>query len=286
MFDLGKDVGGYAVFIYQWSQPDILDVARSVIKMSTDAGLVPMVAISPTVLGGFRSEYDPPAAVRSSGRRNLSFKDKEVYEPYIATVLELARMKPPYLCLATEINMMAFKDIQEYIYFAAIYKRVYPEIKKISPNTKVFVSFQWDIYSVLDDKEPKKIAEHSKLIDIFRPELDVVAFTSYPSTQFDKPAAIPANYYGNISRHTKKSDEVIFTEVGWPTTGKGGSASQEEFINRLPQLMQPVHPAVVAWSLLHDVTGVLSADLATTGLLTTDGQPKPSFEAFKRLSSR
>ncbi|HYR41900.1 MAG TPA: hypothetical protein VER98_02680, partial [Terriglobia bacterium] len=41
MFALGKEAGKYAVFIYQWSQPDLHDVARKVLKMSEDSGLTP-----------------------------------------------------------------------------------------------------------------------------------------------------------------------------------------------------------------------------------------------------
>jgi hypothetical protein len=287
MFALGKETGKYAVFIYQWSQPDILDVAQKVVKMSEDAGLTPIVAISPTVLGGFRSEYDAPQPVQAAARkRKLSMEDKDVREPYMAAVLELAKMKVPYLCLATEINMMAFKDVQEYIRFAAIYKAVYPLVKQISPQTKVFVSFQWDIYRVLDEKEPKKIDEHTKLIDIFRPQLDVVAFTTYPSTQFSNPAQLPLTYYSDLKRHTKPSDEIMFMEVGWPTSGKGSESQQLQFIGLLPKLMAGVRPNILLWALLHDVTGVLNADLASTGLLTTEGRRKPSLEAFKELRNR
>ena len=284
MFVLGKELGKYSVFIYQWSQSDLVPVAGSVVKMSRDAGLVPIVGISPTVLAGMRGEYDAPLSVRAKmGRKKLSFADRNVHLPYIATVLELAKLKVPYLCLATEINMLAHADVKEYIYFAAVYKRLYPEIKKISPDTKVFVSFQWDIYSALDEKEPKKLKDHTNLIDIFRPELDLVAFTTYPSVQYRMPSDIPADYYANISRHIKPSDEVIFMEVGWPSVGKGSEATQLEFIDELPRLLQPVHPKIVAWALLHDVTGVFGTDLGTTGLITADGKRKPSFEALKRM---
>jgi len=284
MFTLGKEVGKYSIFIYQWSQSDLVDVARSVVKMSRDAGLVPIVGISPTVLAGMRGDYDAPASVRAKmGRKKLSFADRNVHLPYIATVLELAKLKVPYLCLATEINMLAHANVKEYIYFAAVCKRLYPEIKKISPDTKVFVSFQWDIYSALDVKEPQKLKDHTNLIEIFRPELDLVAFTTYPSVQFRTPSDIPADYYANISRHIKPSDEVIFMEVGWPSVGKGSEATQLEFIGDLPRLLRPVHPRIVAWALLHDVTGVFGTDLGTTGLITTDGKRKPSFEALKRL---
>ena len=212
MFRLGKQVGDVGVFIYQWGQPDFKEVAAKVVQAAKGANLIPVVALSPTRLDGARAEYDVPDAVRRKAGRKLSFSDKNVYEPFISDALELARLKVPYLCLATEINFLAFKDIKEYINFAAIYKRTYAEVKKISPETKVFVSFQWDYFDIMDKKEPSpaKIKEHSKLIDIFRPELDVIAFTSYPFNDFASPAAIPADYYERIYNHINRSDEVMF----------------------------------------------------------------------------
>jgi len=286
MFSLGKEAGQYAAFIYPWSQEDMIPVATQVLKMSRDAGLTPVLAISPMSLAGLRSEYDAPAAVRrQAGKKKLTFDDAKVREPYIAAVLELAKLKPPYLCVATEINMSAFADIKEYVRFAAVYKAMYPLIKKVSPDTKVFVSFQWDLYQVLDQKEPKKLEEHSKLVDIFRPELDLVAFTTYPSNHFSKPSDIPATYYSDIRHHTHPDDKIMFMEVGWPTSGAKNASDdlQAQFIERLPALMGPIHPDVVLWALLHDVTGVLPSPLATTGLLTSDGKRKSGFDAFKRL---
>ena len=109
------------------------------------------------------------------------------------------------------------------------------------------------------------------------------AFTSYPSTHFSKPSQIPRTYYTDLLRHTKKGDEIMFMEIGWPTAGRGDESSQMAFIQALPGLMEEVRPKILAWALLHDVTGVLTADLATTGLLTTDGRRKPAFDAFKQL---
>ena len=289
MFRLARQAGDVGVFIYQWGQPGFKEVASKLIQAAKNTNLTPILALSPTRLDGARGEFDVPAAVRRKAGRNLSFRDKNVYEPFIADALELARLKVPYLCLATEINFLAFKDIKEYISFAAIYKRVYAEVKKISPDTKVFVSFQWDYFYIMDKKEPSpaKIKEHSKLIDIFRPELDVLAFTSYPSDHFSSPAAIPADYYERIYEHINRSDEVMFMEIGWPTTGKGNDATQVEFIQRLPALMANIKPKVVAWSLLHDVgSGALQGDLGATGLIDNSGQPKRSFKVFQDLRNK
>ena len=284
MFSQGKQVGDTAVFIYQWSQPDFKEVAANVMAASRRAGLKTVLSISPTKLSGTRGELDLPEAVRKKAGRNPSFKDKNVYLPYIADVLALARLKPDYLCLATEINMLAFKDIKEYITFAAIYQRLYPEIKKIAPDAKVFVSFQWDFLYAMDQKEPNKLQDHRKLIDIFRPYLDVVAFTSYPASQFSNPKTIPADYYSHILKQTSPNDQIAFTELGWPSQGRGSEAAQEEFIRRLPELLGQLRPVLIAWSLLHDVqTPEMNADLTTTGLLTRDGRQKPAFKAFQDL---
>ena len=287
MFKLGKDLGSTAVFIYQWGQPDLVDVARQMIESSRKAGLTPIIGLSPTVLSSTRDKLDVPEAVRRAAGRKLSFGEKVVYEAYIRDVLELAKLKPPYLCLATEINMLALKDLKEYLRIAHVVKQVYPLVKKVSPETKVFVSFQWDILRMMDVKEPKKIKEWSKQIDVFRPELDVVALTSYPAEVFGSPDKVPADYYEGILNHTRPNDDVMFMEIGWPTKAKGNEQSQVEFIKRLPALLAKVNPSIVAWSLLHDVRlAEFGDDLATTGLADTSGRAKPAFEAFKAIGSR
>ena len=287
MFEEGKELGKYAVFIYQWSQEDRTSVARTMMDMSKDAGYTPILALSPTTLTDMRGKLDMPAAVKRRAGNRPTFADKAVHIPYIEAAFELAKLKPPYLCLATEINFLAFASIDEYVKFAAVYKRLYQEVKKISPETKVFVSFQWDYFQIMANREPKRISEHVKLIDIFRPELDVVAFTSYPSDHYKTPADVPANYYDRISEYVKPSDEIHFMEIGWPTSGTGSEAEQVEFIERLPRMMAKIKPKVVAWSLLHDVdTSALGGDLASTGLKHPDGRIKAGYKAFRDLSRK
>lgn len=285
MFDLGKQLGSHAVFIYQWGQPDFVSVAGKVINVSNAMQLTPVVGLSPTKLSGMRGEYDLPKSIQSI--RNPSFSQKPVYESFIRDALALAKLKPAYLCLATEINLLAFKDIKEYIYFAHVYKKTYELVKKESPNTKVFVSFQWDFLYDMYKKEPGKLAEQTKLIEIFRPELDVVAFTSYPGDRFSRPSEIPPDYYSMIGRYLKPGEPVMFMEIGWPSTGKGTPAEQAEFVQALPQLLGPLHPMLVAWSLLHDVGGSpLGGDLSSTGLLDSNGTQKPAFTAFRALGNK
>lgn len=284
MFVMGKRVGTYGIFIYQWSQPDFKTVAKKVSDTSNSTGLVPVLALSPTQLTGGRGELDLPANLKQV--RHPSFAEKAVYENFLRDAVDIAKSKPPFLCLGTEINMLAFRDIHEYIYFAHIYKTAYDLIKKESPKTKVFLSFQWDYFFEMHSKNPNKLDEQKKLIDIFRPALDIVAFTSYPADRFRKPADIPANYYSKISEFVKPNDPIMFMEIGWPSTGRGSLSTQQQFVARLPELLGPTHPMLVAWSLLYDVGSALPGqDLGTTGLLKSNGEAKPAlaeFEKFKK----
>ena len=89
---------------------------------------------------------------------------------------------------------------------------------------------------IVDAKEPQKIKEHSKVIDIFRPQLDVVGLTSYPSAFHATPAELPHDYYTWLRRHIRGSDEVLVMELGWPSRRSGSELEQQNFISRLPDL--------------------------------------------------
>jgi hypothetical protein len=284
MFELGKDIGTVAVFIYPWSQADFLDVASKVVALSRQQGLKAMVGLGVTTLGEMRGKLDVPGEVRREAGSSPSFRSAAVREAFARDAAALAKLKPDYLCLATEINMLALANLDEYRAFAEAYKKIYPDIKRVSPDTKVYVSFQWDFLWMMDAKAPNDVAEHTKLIDVFRPDLDVIAFTSYPSGMFATPAAMPANYYARIADHTRRSDEILFMEIGWPTKGHGSEQEQVAFIKRLPALMQDVRPTVLAWPLLHDVKlPLIGDDLFTTGIVTADGTIKPGYSALKSI---
>ncbi|MGH7165894.1 MAG: hypothetical protein ACREIS_10275 [Nitrospiraceae bacterium] len=282
-FGMAKELGDYAVFIYQWKDVD-LQVVRLMLQKSRDVGLIPILGLSPTTLDQDRKEIDLPASVRAKAGPFVSFANPVIREAFKKSAAELARLRPQYLCLATEINFLALQRLPEYLHFASLYKEAYREVKRISPATKVFVSFQWEWVRILDAKELDKIKEHSKVIDIFRPELDVVGFTTYPAPFHGSPVELPDDYYTWMYNHIKKSDEVLFMEVGWPTSGPGSDPEQVLFIERLPQLMQGINDKIIAWALLHDVSiPQFGADLNTVGLVRSNGERKAGYMTFQEL---
>lgn len=283
-FSLAHELGRHAVFIFQWGEIDSA-VVRTMMTKAKKHGLVPVLGLSPTTLDQGRKELDLPVGVRQRAGATISFSNPVVRRSYIKAATDLARLKPPYLCLATEINFLAMHRLPEYLHFATLYKEAYRAVKRVSPATKVFVTFQWEWMRIVDAREPQRIAEHSKVIDIFRPELDIVGFTTYPSPFHNTPAALLADYYTWMFRHIRPTDSVMLMEVGWPTSGSGTEAEQLAFIERLPTLLKGINLAGIEWALLHDVQlGAFGADLNTVGLRHRDGRAKPAYDAFRALT--
>ena len=284
-FQLVKALGDHTVLIYQWQHLD-LKVAELMVSLSRKAGVNPILGLSPTTLDRGRKELDLPADLRKKAGADISFANPVIRRAFKKAAVDLARLRPSYLCLATEINFLAMQRLPEYLHFAGLYKEAYREVKRMSPDTKVFVSFQWEWMRILDAKEPFNIKEHSKVIDIFRPALDVVGLTTYPSYFHETPADLVPDYYSWVYRHARKSDEILLMEVGWPTGGSGSELEQLAYIRRLPALLEQVNVSVIAWALLHDIElAEFDADLKTVGLITKGGQKKPGYQEFKSLKN-
>ncbi len=282
-FALAAQLGDHAVFIHQWSELD-LPTARRVLDKARAAGLEPIVGLSPTALSNGRKDLDVPWQVRLFAGKPVSFADPIVRAAFRTAARQLAALGPRDLCLATEINLLALQRRDEFLHFVTLYKEAYREVKRISPGTRVFVSFQWEWMRILDATEPDRIAEHSKVVDVFRPQLDLIALTTYPAPFHAAPENLPANYYTWVYRHVRKTDEVLLMEAGWPTAGAGSEVEQANYIRRLPELLRGVKVVGVDWALLHDVDlPAFDANLNTVGLLTRDGRPKRGLDAFRAL---
>ncbi len=284
MFEQTSEVGQGAVFIYQWSDPEFAVAPARMTVEAKQRRLTVILGLSPTTLDQSRKELDVPADLRDERR---SFGNPKLRLSYLKAAETLAQLRPPYLCLATEINLLALQRLDEFLQFASLYKEAYRAVKKISPATKVFVSFQYEFIRIVDNKEPGKLGEHAKAIDIFRPELDLVAITSYPAGFYSSPAELPANYYAHLQHYLRRGDDVMVMEIGWPSGGKSTQETQRQFVERLPALLAPLAPRVTAWSLLHDVKlGAFGEDLATTGLYTANDEAKPALAAWRLLAGK
>lgn len=282
-FALATQISDYAVFIYQWGELDI-KIPTLMVKKTHQAGLQAIIGLSPTTLGEGRKELDLPAHVRRLAAPHISFANPVIRDAFKQSAMALARLQVAYLCLATEINFLALQRRDEYLHFASLYKETHALVKGIAPQTRVFVSFQWEWMRIVDSRAPHRIAEHRKLVDIFRPNLDVVGLTTYPAPFHNTPADLARDYFTWLAHHVLPTDEILLMEVGWPTEGSGNEQEQRQFVQALPRLLSGVNVSVVAWALLHDVgLEAFDANLNSVGLVTTRGHRKAAFADFKRL---
>lgn len=167
-------------------------------------------------------------------------------------------VKPNYLGLGVEINVMAKYDPTEFEKFVDLFTTSVQKIKEKSPRTKVFTIFQLETMNGLSGGLFGGSNDTTKnqwaLLDRFS-EADFFAFTTYPSLIYKDPSEIPVNYYSDIKSKTQK--QIAFSEIGWPSESsiKGWESSetkQAEFINRFKELTSDLNPNFVIWSFLYD----------------------------------
>ncbi len=211
-----------------------------------------------------------------------SFSDQKVRTAFKNFVTRHARYKPAYLALFAEVNGYLTKHPEETEHIVSLVQESRELVKQVSPDTQVTVTFQYEVLNGLLDGKSQW-----ETLDALEPELDAVAFTTYPSPYMtlDK---IPEDYYSRIREHTQKP--VLFAESGWPTAGEsrwhGSPESQKEFLMKFVALTEDLPPKVWIYWFLHDWPGPgYPPFFQTMGLRTADGQPKPAWETWQHIQA-
>jgi Ca2+-binding RTX toxin-like protein len=235
----------------------------------------------------FLGEPSPPPGMARS------FGDPAVRALFLDDVRQFAELHPTIINLTPEVNFLYYFSPEEYDLFATLYREAYALIKGISPETKVGVSFQ-DLFFVG--------FQQLGALDILGPH-DYVGFTTYPIWMLDhgiidSPADISPYFYAWF-RSIYPNETIIFTEVGWPNDGQTSPEMQAEFVRRIPDLLAPIGPESINWTLLNNFNffnaGLLTPkarafleehnvdiDLLFTrlnhvGLHSHDGTPQPAW---------
>ncbi|MBN1439065.1 MAG: hypothetical protein JW929_06610 [Anaerolineales bacterium] len=134
------------------------------------------------------------------------FSHPVVRAAYQNFALRLARdYRPRYLGLASEINSYADAFPEDFPNFLSLYRETYRKVKTESPETQVFVTFQWeDINNVNRFADQGEAKIDWETIEAFEPDLDLWVISSYPFVAFDSAAQIPEDYYAPLLARTKK----------------------------------------------------------------------------------
>lgn len=236
-----------------------------------------------------------------------SFAGPEVRAAFANFALWIVReFHPRYLGLASEINTYADAHPDDFPNYLSLYREVYDLVKAESPETQLFVSFQWEDLNNLfpSAAEGRKAYETNwDQVEAFEPQLDVWVISSYPFVIFQRGADIPDDYYTPLLARTTKP--LAVAEGGYTSrpVGPFPGAPQDQ-VDYLNAIHTQLGERLVFWVylLLNDFdpeayAGVMADQgmgaedmetlgfFASVGLREADGAPKPALETWDMLRS-
>lgn len=279
-----------------------IDEVSNMLTVAGSYGLEPIFVIDP--LNGLDRRQIAPLPPELAGS---NFGIPELRAAFKNYALRLVReFSPRYLGLASEINTYADAHPEDFINYLSLYREVYAAVKAEAPDTKIFVTFQWDDlnnaipFDTTLDGEPYQPKWDQ--IEVFEPELDVWAISSYPYVAFDSASEIPADYYTPLLTRTNKP--LAVAEGGYSSRDiEPFSGTPQDQVGYLTAINEQIGDELVFWIylILDDVNGEAyrqhlsqeigdSADailwFEAVGLRQSDGTPKPALETWDNIRNK
>jgi hypothetical protein len=233
-----------------------------------------------------------------------SFSNPEVRTAFTNfTLWCLNEFDPSYLGLASEINTYMDAYPEDVEYYLSLYDEVYALIKERDPQTRVFVTFQWDDLNNMFAQAAEGRQAYDinwEQVELFEPQLDVWAMSSYPYFVFNGQP-IPDDYYAPLKERTDKP--LAISEGGFSSKSFGPIVSSPEAQTAyLTAINDQIGERLVFWVylILSDLNmesveramrteGMSEKDIdtlgmfATIGLRESDGTPKPALDVWDTL---
>jgi len=233
-------------------------------------------------LGGLPAEYE--------GR---SLADEDLRDAFVAEATFIARnMRPEYLALGTEVNATYERNPDGYFAFLEAYQEAYEAVKEASPQTQVFVTFQYEeLLGVVPELPPH--APRWELLDDFGGAIDLIGITSYPSFAYPTARKVPVEYFIQMQSHTELP--IAFVGVGFASgAGRAGvnastEPEQRRFVQRLLEDAFQMQTPLLIWFAAEDLGFAATPPydlLASIGLREADGTPKESWTVWEEASNR
>ncbi|KAA3647797.1 MAG: hypothetical protein DWQ07_02100 [Chloroflexi bacterium] len=220
------------------------------------------------------------------------------------TIWIVQEYQPHYLGLASEINTYADAHPDDFPHYVSLYKEIYDLVKTEAPDTQVFVTFQWDdLNNVLPEISEGRAAFDTNWdqIEIFEPQLDIWAISSYPYVFFPSMSEVPGDYYSRLLDRTDKP--LAVAEGGYSSRQIGPfTGTEQDQVDYLNAIHTQIGERLDFWVylVLSDFNidsfkqfmqeqGIENDDIdtlgmfASTGLINPDGTPKPALQLWDQL---
>ncbi|MCE7929629.1 MAG: hypothetical protein HUU14_12620 [Dehalococcoidia bacterium] len=244
-------------------------------------------------LDGLDRTSEAVEAVKN-GRTLKDASTRAIHEAWVLALV--SALKPEYVGLASEINTMrAQGDKALYEIIRDMCNRLAPQVRQLSPGSRVFVSFQVDnAWQVAP--WPKSPVDQFALTREF--DVDVIGLSSYPGFSFPTPADIPLDYYRRFQLESGKP--LLMAEGGWGSAGGAynSPANQAAYYERMFDLLDGVQAELAilllypdldlsdpAWGLTDERAATL-AHFASMGIVDMAGAQKPVYPVWAERFQR
>lgn len=219
----------------------------------------------------FEQKDEFKALLETNNSNDNSWNNNEAKLLYRELAKDIIRKyNPKYLALGLEVNSYYSKNPEDFFLFVNFYSDLYDELKRESPSTMIFVTFQLEMLNGIgDDTWGFEIDNQWDIIDLFNDKLDLLVLTTYPEVEFSSVENIPDNYYSDLSNYTNKT--IAFSEIGWSSNIRG-EGEQVDFAKKLLSQIENCNIEFVNWIFMHDLPG--AGPLTKTGFRKSNGKPK------------
>ena len=204
------------------------------------------------------------------------FSDKSTEDMFKKTITEIvSRYSPDFLTLGIEVNYYALVNPEEYRQFIRIYNELKKDIKKISPKSKVGLSFQLELLLGNHKLWDENIVYEP--LDVVVENLDYIGISTYPDVSNDN-----AKWSSHIYDLLKKYDKSIgILEIGIASDLYNQKA-RFDFINKAFEIYKTGELKFLIWGSIIDQIDDTASWRDSIGLLESSGEKKPDYSAWQR----
>jgi hypothetical protein len=220
------------------------------------------------------------------------FSDAAVTQAYLAYVdFVVERYHPRWLALAIDVDQFAQARPDDLDAFEIAYLAAYDRIKAAAPETQVFVTFQLEDLQGLIPWGAAHAPQWS-LILRFRPMLDLLAVSSFPSFIFPFAGDVPGEYYARLLAFGKPLALVPVGYASEPARGGvtfGTVAGQQQFLQRILDEAQGGDWELIVWLTQQDPTFASAQPydlIERMGLLDRSSDSKPAWAVWTASAQR
>ena len=228
----------------------------------------------------------------------LGYRDADLAHPdlraaFVAEARFIATSyTPAYLALGVEINATFERSPSQYRAFLAAYNEAYRAVKAVSPETRVFATFQYEQLLGAVPWEPSRPPRWELLAD-FAGRLDLFAIATFPSVTYEVANDLPPLYYQQIRDHTRLP--IAFASVGFASAAQPDGlhsstpAEQRRYLQRLLADADALDAPFVVWFAGRDPAFVEAPPLnllSSVGLRDSMDRAKEAWTVWAETASR